>query len=362
LLYENSSKNFTLVIDDCDDILFKREGIGLLKAGLDTHEPRRVQWNKQNLRLEKSGIPLEFETSGHIILITNLDLRNAPSKSRQNDYKTLTSRANYLDLGMKTLDEKLMRCQIILEGGSMLSEHSIADRGMLFEYLIKYAPYFDEVSLRTLIHLGRAINIYPEEWESIAASTLMVDPPADAYQTFQADGSGAELIEGCVPQDIVEAEDAEEDVEADVERIEIKLFGDTHLVEKAKVDLINDEHAELVRRIEIIDDFFLNKRFSERPKNSNEIANTKDGVKEFIEAYRHKKSLGLSLEQSEELYDFIIKLVGEIETVNEEILQKMVNLYKISGNKWTQGMLAFFVSGGGKNRSKGVTVSVQKRA
>ena len=194
LLYENSSENFTLVIDDSDDILFQREGIDLLKASLDTNEPRRVQWNKQNTSLKKMGIPKQFETNGHIILITNLDLRDAPSKRQQNDFSTLTSRSNYLDLGMKTLDEKLMRCQTVLESGSMLSELSIADRGELFEYLIKYASFFEEVSLRTLIHLGRLMSVFPEEWESMSASTLMVNQPTDAYQTFQADGSGQKLL------------------------------------------------------------------------------------------------------------------------------------------------------------------------
>jgi len=358
LLYENSKENYTLVIDDSDKILFEREGIDLLKAALDTNEPRRVQWNKQNPRLEKMGIPLQFETKGHIILITNLDLRNAGSKSRQNDFSTLTSRANYLDLGMKNLEEKLMRCQMVLEGGTMLSEHSIADRGMLFEYLTEYGQYFDEVSLRSLIHLGRALDFYPEEWESISASTLMVNPPSDAYQTFQADGSGVELIEAGLPKEIEKAEG----VEAEVEPVEIKNFGDTPLVTDAREELIKDRLRELRRRIEIIDDFFLNKRFSERPKNSSEVTSTKEGAKEFIDAYRYKESLGLSQEQSEELYDFIIKIAGEIEEVSGEKLQKMVNFYNLSGNKWTQGMLAFFVSLGGNIRSEGVTISVQKRS
>jgi len=302
-LRETRAKKFTLVIDDSDDILFKREGIDLLKAAFDTNSPRRVQWNKQNKTLEKMGIPNQFDYDGQIIFITNINLRNASSKNRQMDYDTLISRVKYLDLEMDGLDARLMRCQMVLEQG-MLSDMPIEERGMLFEYMKKYQNSFNEISIRTYIHLVDCKNTFVDDWEEIAANTLMKNPPSDAKEKFIADGSGVAMIQAGLA------------IHGDEEEPVFKytnLFGDEILIDKQAPELASDKHKKLIERITIIDDYF---------KTNNEQ---------------------LSPSDAEELHDFILKLASFSDEISIDNLDQVVTYYKASGK---QGALAFMVSKG----------------
>lgn len=327
-LWETRGPDFTLVIDDSDNILSLREGIDLLKAAFDTIVPRRIQWNKMNNNLKGMGIPSQFEYEGQIVFITNMDFRKARPKSRQGDFDALISRAYYIDLEMSSLEAKLMRCQIALEEG-MLSSIPISDRGMLFEYLSEFGPYFNEVSLRTLGKLSEAQSQF-EDWEKIAATTLMEDPTSNAYQPFAASGTGAAIIEAGQSQDYKKAK-----------LVEVKLFGDTYLFEEEQVAIAAAQHEEVYRRIEIVDDFFLVKRFSERPKGSSDIGKSVANVRELIEASGFKIA-ELSQEQARELYNFILSNVTRFETVSVSDLEKMVRLCVDNGSQWKKTILTMF--------------------
>lgn len=324
-LWETRAPGYTLVIDDSDNILSMREGIDLLKAALDTNKPRRVQWNKANKSLKQMGIPQQFEYDGQIIFITNMDMRNAKPRSRQDDYDALMSRANYLDLELSTIEDKLIRCQMALEEG-MLSELPLSVRGKIIEYTHAYAEHFNELSLRTLVKLGEAITQFGE-WEAIAASTLMVNPPADAYRRFNDTGAGAAALEEIISNTFEEAG-----------TVVVELFGNEHTVLKADVERVSIEKEEIYRRIETVDNFFLKVPFSKRP-TPKEGGKSADNLKDYLAAQGFKID-GLSDEQAQELYDFVVTNISKFEQVNDPALQQMMSVYRLPAADWKKAILA----------------------
>jgi len=188
-LWETRTPDRTLVLDDCDGLLGDRDGIDLLKAATDTHTPRLVQWGTNNTQLTKNGIPKEFEYEGQLIFITNTDLHDPKPKSRNTDYMTLLDRCEFRDMGVYTLEDKLLRCQSVLEGGMLADKLSLNDRGMLFEYLCLYAPYFRNITLRTFERMAENLELFRSNWESQSTS-LMEDPPAEAHDKFTPTGKG----------------------------------------------------------------------------------------------------------------------------------------------------------------------------
>lgn len=331
-LWETRTSEFTLVIDDSDNILSKQEGIDLLKAAFDTHEPRRVQWNKEKTRLAAQGIPTQFEYDGQIIFITNLDFRNAKSKNRQADYDTLISRAFYLDLEMNSPEAKLERCQMALER-ELLRNHPVAEKGMLFEYLKKFSPYFYEVSLRTLVKLAETKSQFPN-WELISAMSLMDNPPPEASKPFTATGTEAAVIVASRSKEFENATLQEIDIE-----------GDYYLFPKKSIARSKNEHAEIKRRIEVIDDFFLETRFLKMAEDKGGTENAVGNSQKFSVAPNFKIP-DLSQERSEEIYDFILSHVDEFEAVSVSALRRMLDLYMDSGTQWENSIVTMFTRRG----------------
>lgn len=182
-LWQTRGPNFTLVIDDCDSLLTDRAALNVLKSALDTYDVRTVQWNTQNNILRANDIPQEFQYEGKVVFITNTDLTAPPAKWKPH-WEAFVSRSYYIDLDIKTIEDKLERCRMVVEGGMFTGKMKTDDVRCVFGYLETFAPYFREVSLRTVLQLSELKEKFPDTWEQ-KATLAMVDPPSRAAERFK---------------------------------------------------------------------------------------------------------------------------------------------------------------------------------
>jgi hypothetical protein len=151
-----------LVFDDADTIFFDDTSLNLLKTVCDTTEKRTVSWlSRTNFKDEDNeNIPKSFDFEGSVIFITNLDFDALIAKSHKlaPHLKALISRAHYIDLGMKSKEDYVVRIQQVIENG-LLSALKKSNINKL-----------RELSLRMAIKLG-AIRRGKSDWEKIARVT-----------------------------------------------------------------------------------------------------------------------------------------------------------------------------------------------
>lgn len=72
-MYQQNGK--LIIFDDCDSIFKDENAVNILKGALDTEE-KQINWNVQGKGIKApdgTPIPLEFEFSGKVIFITNLN-------------------------------------------------------------------------------------------------------------------------------------------------------------------------------------------------------------------------------------------------------------------------------------------------
>lgn len=60
-----------IVIDDVDRLYRNKDGINLLKSLCQTEPIKTVSWQSATRQLEKEGVPREFATASHLIIIFN---------------------------------------------------------------------------------------------------------------------------------------------------------------------------------------------------------------------------------------------------------------------------------------------------
>lgn len=144
-LYDNNGK--LLLFDDCDSVLEDKVSQNILKIALDSNDERIVSWAS---RVPKgSSYPKEFEYTGRIIFISNLDQSKIP--------QALLTRGFKVDLTM-TFEEKIERLHQIYP--------YLAQKYDVVWFLVREAVYFLEdnkeiiksLSLRTLIDVIKIIK------------------------------------------------------------------------------------------------------------------------------------------------------------------------------------------------------------
>ena len=173
-LYQYSAKDEVLVFDDCDSILLDDLSLNILKAALDSSKKRRICWNTDSRSLRQEGIPNEFEYAGGCIFITNLKFENVKSKKLKDHLEALESRCHFIDLGMDTEREKVLRIKQIVEDG-MLDEYDLskAMKKLIVDYVINNKARLRELSLRTVLKIADLATAYPDRWEKMAEVTVM---------------------------------------------------------------------------------------------------------------------------------------------------------------------------------------------
>ena len=176
-LYEYRHPGNVIVFDDCDAVFQDADALNLLKVACDTTEKRRIMWGSETRMTDAEGSPLpwSFEFEGSVIFITNFDFDygiESGSKLAEH-FKALVSRAHYIDTGMKSVRDYLVRIKQVVDAGML------RDRGLtktqeqeIVDYIYEHAPKLRELTLRVVIKLASLYITERSQWRDIAKITL----------------------------------------------------------------------------------------------------------------------------------------------------------------------------------------------
>jgi hypothetical protein len=176
-LYNYRNPGDVLVFDDCDSIFFDVDALNLLKSACDTTDKRKICWGSETRMTDDEGSPLpwSFEFQGSIIFITNFDFDLAietGGKSKEH-FEAMISRAHYIDTGMKSMRDYLIRIRQVVDMG-MLTDRGFDkyEQSEVMDYLFENAVNLRELTLRMVIKLASVYRSNPVRWREIAKVTL----------------------------------------------------------------------------------------------------------------------------------------------------------------------------------------------
>jgi len=177
MLYENRFKKCVVVFDDADSIFMDDVSLNLLKAACDMSRTRRLSWLSESKMEDEEGerLPRSFEFEGSIIFITNYDFDLLIEKGNRlaPHFQALISRSHYLDLGIKTNREYVIRLKQVVSAGMLRdSGFSKAQETELLDFIEDNQNRLRELSLRMVMKLAGLMNM-SSDWKKLAKSTCM---------------------------------------------------------------------------------------------------------------------------------------------------------------------------------------------
>jgi hypothetical protein len=177
MLYENRFKACTLVFDDADSIFMDDTSLNLLKAACDMTKTRRISWLSETKMEDEEGerLPRSFEFEGSIIFITNYDFDSMIDKGNRlaPHFQALISRSHYLDIGIKTKREYVIRLKQVVNQGMLRDEgYTRAQESELIEFIQDNQDRLRELSLRMVMKLAGLMNM-GGDWKKMARATCM---------------------------------------------------------------------------------------------------------------------------------------------------------------------------------------------
>jgi glycerol-3-phosphate responsive antiterminator len=173
-LFENNKKGDIIVLDDIDSIFQDEEAMNLLKGALDSNGRRVISWIKDSRFLEERSIPNTFEYKGQIVFLTNVDLQNVFDKGGRMAVHmgALMSRACYLDLGIHTAEQIMIRIRQVLKISDMGLGLSAAQIQLILDWMESNITNLRAISLRTVIQCSGYMKI-SKDWQLLARNTLL---------------------------------------------------------------------------------------------------------------------------------------------------------------------------------------------
>lgn len=175
-LFENAGPNSVLVLDDVD-VFSNEDSLNLLKAALDTSETRKVCWSTASSYLEEKEIPQEFEFEGTIVFITNVDMDREISRGSKlaPHLMALISRSVYLDLGVHTNDEIMVRVEDVILNTNMMERAglTVTQTADVLEWMKENVKRLRNVSLRTALYLASFVLTDENNWKDLAEVTQL---------------------------------------------------------------------------------------------------------------------------------------------------------------------------------------------
>jgi hypothetical protein len=166
-----------VVFDDADSVFLDDVCLNLLKAACDMTRVRRLSWLTETKMEDEDGerLPRNFEFEGSIIFITNYDFDNLIEKGNKlaPHFQALISRSHYLDVGIKTKRDYIVRLKQVVAGGvldnQMLDD---AEKNEIMEFVIENQDRLRELSIRMLLKL-MALMQMGGDWKKMARATCM---------------------------------------------------------------------------------------------------------------------------------------------------------------------------------------------
>ena len=176
-LWETREKGSILLLDDVD-VFSSEDVLNLLKAALDSGEKRKVCWSTASSYLEEKEIPKEFDYEGTIVFITNTDVDREVKRGTKiaPHLDALVSRSVYLDLGVHSNSEIMVRVEEVIRNTTMLQNVGLnADDTLeVLEWMKENVKRLRNVSLRTALYIASFILTDRENWKEIAEVTQFV--------------------------------------------------------------------------------------------------------------------------------------------------------------------------------------------
>ena len=164
LLYKNRHTGSLIVFDDIDSIFNDETCLNLLKAACDTTDVRKLSWMSNAIMETEDGdeVPSNFVFNGSIIFITNLDFQQQIDKGSRMapHFEALISRSHYLDLGIKSKKDYIVRIKQVLRAG-MLDEMLLPDeKNEIVVFIEDNINQMRELSLRMVKKLADLMLIW----------------------------------------------------------------------------------------------------------------------------------------------------------------------------------------------------------
>lgn len=175
-LYDHSAQNDLLVFDDCDSAFQDQICLNLLKSALELSDNRRICWMAETKMLSDDGdrLPRMFEYSGNIIFLTNIDMQRQVDSGAglAAHFEALMSRSLYIDLGMRSKRDQIIRIKQVVEEGT-LSSHGIKaqDAKEIVDFIEENSDKLRELSLRLVVKLGNLRRNNPKDWRVLGKIT-----------------------------------------------------------------------------------------------------------------------------------------------------------------------------------------------
>jgi hypothetical protein len=173
LFWEMSGKNSVVVFDDCDAVFDDETKLNLLKGALDSTENRVISWRTDAWSLKDEGIPNEFEFEGTVIFISNLDMEKVIAKDGRMapHFSALQSRSFYVDCGIHSQREKILRLvQVVKKGGMLKGTVKPWQEEEILQYVWERKDRLREISLRLVTKLAQLVNM-GADWKEMADLT-----------------------------------------------------------------------------------------------------------------------------------------------------------------------------------------------
>lgn len=177
LLYENREAGSLIVFDDIDSLFNDENSLNILKAACDSSDVREISWRSNAIMETEDGeiIPNSFEFEGSIIFITNLDFQVHIEKGSRMapHFEALISRSHYLDLGIKTNRDYIVRIKQVLRTGMLSDVLEQEDKDEIVEFMETNMNQMRELSLRMVKKLADLMIMDRDGWKDLAEITCM---------------------------------------------------------------------------------------------------------------------------------------------------------------------------------------------
>lgn len=174
-LYENRDAGCVTVLDDID-VFSDEDVLNILKAALDTGEERWISWGTASSWLEDKDIPNTFLFEGSVVFITNMNVDKELEKSSKltPHLDALVSRSIYLDLGVHSNRDIMIRVEDVIANSDMLVDKGLSkfEETELVAWMRDNVERLRNVSLRTALFIADFMKT-DADWKDIAEVTLI---------------------------------------------------------------------------------------------------------------------------------------------------------------------------------------------
>lgn len=176
-LYANCNSDCITVLDDADRIFGDEDTMNVLKAALDTSKKRTITWGTEAASLRQEGIPTSFEFKGAVVFISNMNFDKVVESGSKiaPHIRALLSRTVYLDLGIHTNREIMVRIEQVIKKGDMLADKNLSkkQKDEVIEWIRTNHKAMRSVSLREVLHLADMVAVDPKGWKELAQVTML---------------------------------------------------------------------------------------------------------------------------------------------------------------------------------------------